>query len=1182
MAALLNAHIKVFGLENMLSPMPVPVSRQLAAPAVEGEAAMVTATAAPKVVSYDLSLVGVVDITSVTKNESITRILRKQSAGKSSLDTEVTVLPKLLRRLERDAFRNLGVPHVLLTIDCTTKDGNALAQAIKSSGYRDARLPAGNWKLADGNSWWLKKGKVTMVLTQRHVADFWKKCNFDRPACDFAGIMKTTKRMRRSLASVMVSYTGKTVSKRTTKFYFETGENIEALPCDNNLVEITEVSVNGIAMRLPEPIYTTLRFPEATAQLVSLTDGSHLGDHREFNRINRELFRHIGANTTSMRLLRKQTGISQEDLDSLEALTFREGDGLQMTCELGTPGRGKGQSKGNMPLTKLAGRTLAILLDTNHEFQMEGDTVRFGIMQVLHKSDPAHLDLQSDVSFGISDGGFSEEWGNQYLGSIEDRIGDPAKLAAFSKNIIRQAELMEADDIANCDDDEGYKGLKKQKWALADLVSMLDTKLYLSTPEGLTTFNYDDTNAAQTPFSPWGMPKAAERLFRHLTEEVMNINRWRIPIPATMGQRGYFAFDISTVRHTNRRLDGNGIFLSQGVLKGRTAACFGKVPVPSTEKVDAYTSVLLEGPACCHRQPNGWLGEMLRNLQLVYAAFYSRMNRTPFIFLSMDRVPVEGEFEAFLVSVLGQAKVDKLHATWDVMVPYIVIALLLLGGGDLDDAAVTYTGTEIVKYFQAQKQRVLDYPNADLELDSKSSALAAVGAIGGRFANLVKQHQAVVGYDETGLAMSITKLGEPEMVGIMTNPGMIFNNELNRGHHTPVCMGPYNRNLDVVIDRSVKTGEDIGGAHEHAKEFNKKVDQVSLMLSSRVDRKRLDSGEVKIVLDRRDCIKASLIARIDALKQAFQDTFLNPLNAQRLTYMTEYPVSVEAAEYGRAWYNRYLEVLATEKDKSMAFLQQPAFDKISEADKANDAIRIAYKAADKAAFTEFYTKPYLAARAQGPEAVSAFKLLMIEAVIYNYNRIFSPTSIRFNDDGTTKPIGDAFLLGEYSHTLLRTALRYAKICKMTGEYKEVAEYGTLDPEVLAPVIQGPALDITNGIRERVKNGEIDQAYANRWVALATDHTPVVIKHLDPDSMPDMNLLWEQVPAFAGQRREAFRVTLQHGEAYGWVFSRNGNFAKFHHYVPTPGASVNATLALTYDADGRPLPAMVTAHLQLEA
>src|ERR1019366_7013482 len=69
---------------------------------------------------------------------------------------------------------------------------------------------------------------------------------------------------------------------------------------------------------------------------------------------------------------------------------------------------------------------------------------------------------------------------------------------------------------------------------------------------------------------------------------------------------------------------------------------------------------MVHGPACVHRQPSGWAGEIDRFRELVAHAYYAKMSRSPFIFFSCELMHVVGELKDLLLNLIGARMLGKL------------------------------------------------------------------------------------------------------------------------------------------------------------------------------------------------------------------------------------------------------------------------------------------------------------------------------------------------------------------------------------------------------------------------------------------------------------------------------------------------------------------------------------------
>ena len=209
------------------------------------------------------------------------------------------------------------------------------------------------------------------------------------------------------------------------------------------------------------------------------------------------------------------------------------------------------------------------------------------------------------------------------------------------------------------------------------------------------------------------VPSKVVCAFRHLTETLMDGQRGRIPVPETEALRAYAMFDITVMDHKSKRYAGKGFYLSNGVLKGSEGLVFHTLTAD-----DRSITTMVEGPACSNRQLSGWIGQMIRSLNLVHSARYAKMKRSPYLYLSCARVTLSGELYKYLQTLVGKDEMEAVIALWGMAVPYIVLANLIVGGGDLDDLHFVWIGKEIVAYLRGQKALVDSYPNEEVNIES--------------------------------------------------------------------------------------------------------------------------------------------------------------------------------------------------------------------------------------------------------------------------------------------------------------------------------------------------------------------------------------------------------------------------------------------------------------------------------
>src|ERR1035441_1112493 len=122
--------------------------------------------------------------------------------------------------------------------------------------------------------------------------------------------------------------------------------------------------------------------------------------------------------------------------------------------------------------------------------------------------------------------------------------------------------------------------------------------------------------------------------------------------------------DMSIMDHSDPQYDGQGFYFSNGVLSAGTGVVFNTVldedgqpkvaarTLLGRDKDGFYSLVetgtfineMVDAEAATWRQPNGWCGEIWRDqLRLIKHAYYARMSRSPFMFLSVQPLHVIGE-----------------------------------------------------------------------------------------------------------------------------------------------------------------------------------------------------------------------------------------------------------------------------------------------------------------------------------------------------------------------------------------------------------------------------------------------------------------------------------------------------------------------------------------------------------
>src|ERR1017187_683530 len=122
--------------------------------------------------------------------------------------------------------------------------------------------------------------------------------------------------------------------------------------------------------------------------------------------------------------------------------------------------------------------------------------------------------------------------------------------------------------------------------------------------------------------------------------------------------------------------------------------------------------------------------------------------------VSCTRVALSAELFKYLQALVGKDEMEAVISLWGWAVPHIVLANLIVGGGDLDDLHFVWIGKEIVAYLRGQKTLVDSYPNEELNLKTAKTGVTAVSN-GNRYAEQMKARvvAASMKYDRIGCQM---------------------------------------------------------------------------------------------------------------------------------------------------------------------------------------------------------------------------------------------------------------------------------------------------------------------------------------------------------------------------------------------------------------------------------------------
>ena len=652
----------------------------------------------------------------------------------------------------------------------------------------------------------------------------------------------------------------------------------------------------------------------------------------------------------------------------------------------------------------------------------------------------------------------------------------------------------------------------------------------------------DMNDADGTKMDVWANPRMANRGRRHLMETVLQLSKGRIPIAADKALRAYAMCDVSVFNHPDKKYDGNGVYLSQGVLKARQAVVFNVVLDPDGNPItrkqivrvknmdpvtgfEFYTNVekthvvyeMVQGSACCHRQPNGWAGEIDRFRELVAHAYYAKMSRSPFIFFSCELMHVVGELKELLLNLIGVRMLGKLIALWGTWIPDIVLLNAILGGGDLDDLHMVYTYDRLVNFLRSPEELafVAAYPNENIVLDASVPVCTVAPTT--HQARMNARRKAATASEEFGPAAWYRILGLMKASGLvakLANTDLIWADRLNEGDPIPVNMGGYGRNFEMAIDAEMKTGEDVAGVSKRCDECNAAVVRVSKFFERRLPWGIRQEGAYQVVESTIDHELALIQKDLDEFNAAFKNVYLNPNNVQIMDYMQSFTPGIKAEETASAWRSHYNTVRTAVKAQREEWLSDPNFDTVDADEKSRFAIANSVREGDSQSFKQIVGALW-----------NTDRLLVYKAVIAMAQSIQTMQIRRRRSDGSLEERPDALLYSEKCNTVLREAMRYAKVSALFPQAVEMkAQQGTLAPELTIP---GLSLTVLNGMEKR---GTQEQ---ERFITTATQRAKVSMHYLDMNVENDMIELWTACPALRGRKMDA--VAIYHGaEHFGFV------------------------------------------------
>ena len=557
-------------------------------------------------------------------------------------------------------------------------------------------------------------------------------------------------------------------------------------------------------------------------------------------------------------------------------------------------------------------------------------------------------------------------------------------------------------------------------------------------------------------------------------------------------------FDIAVMDHKSKKYAGKGFYLSNGVLKGFEGLVFHTLTAD-----DRGTSTMVEGPACSHRQPSGWIGQMIRSLTLVHSARYAKMKRSPYLYLSCARVALSAELFKYLQALVGKDEMEAVISLWGWAVPHIVLANLIVGGGDLDDLHFVWIGKEIVAYLRGQKTLVDSYPNEELNLKTAKAGVTAVSN-GNRYAEQMKARvvAASMKYDRIGFYSELRRTAKGGLIAPMTNANLVWTERWNAGDPCTVNMGGFNRCQEHIIDAEVKTGADVGGGQAKADALFKSLTRVSRFLAHRIPQRiRATLKNLEIVNGPLDVAYAAVARASADLKEAFEAIYVPTENNLKIDYLVTCPVSLDGYGVGREIRARWNEVRESVKVQKEDWLLGVEYDSVPASEKFAFAIAESMKVADQTISDEIL-EPLCASNRQ----------LLLDAVIAIYKNIAVRGVVIDEVTHQARPVADAILYQSNFNKMLREAMRYAKCVALFPQAVEMAaQVGTLAPALTIP---GLSMVVVNGIEKKALEEQ------ERFITTAAQRAKVSMHYLDMNVENDMIELWTACPALRGRKMDA--------------------------------------------------------------
>ena len=636
-----------------------------------------------------------------------------------------------------------------------------------------------------------------------------------------------------------------------------------------------------------------------------------------------------------------------------QAELLREGSGFKATVAFNG-----GTFKGHSHCLRLGGKlndTLMLLFDTKTEFRLKGDRITIGVLDMIHQGGTVYTEPQMISNFLLGAVPMIQQWNAAWLASVDAAMSNADKCKALFCSISKDALLPTTDDMVEADPNK-----RVAKFVLGTV--------YREASRTWVPLDGAGIVAGELGIDPTNHPALLKKLYWFLTNEMMNLDDLRIPIPEDVAVRRMMIVDPTVFGL------GDGIYLNQSTLSGNSVWFDG-----------------VERLAVLTRQPSGSVMEHAVVEVVAGTRDFERFRGTPFIYIGVDVI-------------------EEL--------------MLKLGGGDQDDPAIIWHGSEIVAYFMTTvAEKAAEYAKLDGRAVDDVEALDNKAVIT-RFEKFAasKAHVKFLGYGHRSTIFSlIEQMSSTDTnIGIAVNPSIIFNVLFWYGMLDGVpSMAPVTKNLERIIDAFQKTGERLNWLTKLLDAFKTGLPRMARFTADRMSgytqSKRRDAGNPIAIIDTEfDVAVAAMTQEKAELDREFFEVVCKDHSnfaGALYEYVQAFLPDADARNRGAQMMAAYREAFKVFKAAALETLAGiPELDKLNAAEKDRISGVQASHDACKAVFDAYVRQPLLTHTLDKKQVWSS--------VLALYRRVYAA--------GNDWAPGDTLLWSEEFSVITIESLRYAK------------------------------------------------------------------------------------------------------------------------------------------------------------